>query len=258
MKYKLLAIIISIFAVLLSQMDRAFADVTVATGPSAYLTIFSKMPNVEAEAGIKVKLWGNPLKQGSAETFNAVATSQADAAVAGLTVDEWTTSAKKKFPNLNDTKGITYRVIGHDKIKVAMHKAIALKKLEMDQIAKIFSGEAKSWKEVGGPDIPIKIVIVKTQAGTTVQFEKKALGNKKLTKDFISADTVAEAVNKVSNTPGAVTFATAEALKGDIAIPLHPTIGRPLGLITNGKPSDDVMKLVKYIKMHSTEFDIGN
>jgi ABC-type phosphate transport system substrate-binding protein len=257
MSYKISLVVASGFLAFGIHAKSALAEVVVAVGPSAYSTIFSKMPNIEKEAGIKVTTWGDPLKQGSAETYMAVMKGEATAAVAALSLEEWAASAKKKFPDLGNSSVLTSRVIGHDKIQIATNKNLTVKKLTLAQISRIFTGDVKNWKEFGGPDTPIKIVLVKTQAGTTVFFNKKILGDKPMAKDVIEVQTVIDAISALGATPGAVTFATAAALKGEIGLPEHPTIGRPLSLITKGRPNDEVLKLITYIKQHQADYNIA-
>lgn len=52
----------------------------------------------------------------------------------------------------------------------------------MDQLKKMFTGEIKSWKEVGGPDVPVTVIIRdKRKSGTTQVFRNVYLQGKNLT-----------------------------------------------------------------------------
>jgi phosphate transport system substrate-binding protein len=54
--------------------------------------------------------------------------------------------------------GFTEHVIAYDGIAVVTHQSITVTNLTKDQIVKIFKGEIKNWKDVGGPDKEILVV----------------------------------------------------------------------------------------------------
>lgn len=62
-------------------------------------------------------------------------------------------------------------VMARDGIAVAVNNSNSVKGLTKDQIAKIYRGETKNWKEVGGDDKPIVVVTRDTASGTRAAFE---------------------------------------------------------------------------------------
>lgn len=68
--------------------------------------------------------------------------------------------------------GITEHIIAYDGIAVVAHPSNPVSDLTKDQIQKIFKGEIKNWKEVGGSDKGILVVTREEGSGTRSAFEE--------------------------------------------------------------------------------------
>jgi phosphate transport system substrate-binding protein len=68
--------------------------------------------------------------------------------------------------------GFTEHVIAYDGIAIVTHPSITVSNLTKDQIVKIFKGEIKNWKDVGGPDRDILVVSREEGSGTRGAFEE--------------------------------------------------------------------------------------
>lgn len=68
--------------------------------------------------------------------------------------------------------GITEHIIAYDGIAVVAHPSNSVTNLTKDQIQKIFKGEIKNWKEVGGNDAEILVVTRESGSGTRSAFEE--------------------------------------------------------------------------------------
>lgn len=68
--------------------------------------------------------------------------------------------------------GLTEHVIAYDGIAVVVHPSNPVTNLTKDQIVKIFKGEIKNWKEVGGADKEILVVSREEGSGTRGAFEE--------------------------------------------------------------------------------------
>lgn len=76
-------------------------------------------------------------------------------------------------------------VIARDGIAIVINANNDLKSLTTDQVAAIYRGEVKNWKEVGGADKPIVVVTRDSASGTRTAFEDilklhKVIGDKKV------------------------------------------------------------------------------
>jgi len=98
-------------------------------------------------------------------------------------------------------------VLALDGLAVIVNPSNPIKQLRLDQIAKIFSGEVANWREVGGPDRPIKILRRDDKSGTYDTFKTLVL-----------------APFRVSISPQAKLFESSETLSAEVTRDLD-TIG---------------------------------
>ncbi|AUB55733.1 phosphate-binding protein [Methanobacterium subterraneum] len=136
----------------------------------------------------------------------------------------------------NESQGLTQWEIGKDGIAIIANKNNAVNGLTMDQVKGILSGNITNWKEVGGADAKInvivreegsgtrdavqEIVLGKTSNGTKVAFVKKAIVQS-------STEAVQQAVAQDPNAVGFISFAAvkdAKALQINNVEPTEATI----------------------------------
>jgi phosphate transport system substrate-binding protein len=91
-------------------------------------------------------------------------------------------------------------VLALDGIAVIVHPSNSVKQLNLEQIAKIFSGQISSWKEVGGPDLPIHVLRRDNASGTYDTFNSLVL-----------------APFKLQISPNAALYESSETLSSDVA-----------------------------------------
>jgi len=156
------------------------------------------------------------------------------------------------------------RVIGYDAVVVYVHKDNPVTSLTSDQLNRIFSGQAKNWKDVGGEDAPI-VTVLKSQAtegGTARQFCELVLGGQPPATPTLTLPGIKECVAHVASTPGTITFAslafddkTARFIAIDGVLPSREALNkgeyplaRPYVLIYNNKPEDpEVVKFLDFV-----------
>lgn len=111
----------------------------------------------DAEPGISVEVQGGGSTQGvkdASEGNSDIGSSSRD-----LTAEE---------KNL----GLTEHIIAYDGVAVVVHPSNNIANLSKDQIVKIFKGEIKNWKDVGGSDKEILVVTREEGSGTRTAFEE--------------------------------------------------------------------------------------
>ena len=96
------------------------------------------------------------------------------------------------------SKGLVENVIALDGLAVIVNKDIPLADLSRKQIADIFNGTSKRWKDVGGPDRPIAVVTRDEASGTRVAFTELVL-QKEYDKKDPKAGFLKEAITVESN-----------------------------------------------------------
>ncbi len=104
-------------------------------------------------------------------------------------------------------KGVTpvEHFVANGGICVVCNEANPVESLTRDQIRKLFTGGAKSWKEVGGPDIPVKVILRPAdRSGTNAAFAQRMLDGAKFADDVITVTTYRRLLNHVTDERGAI------------------------------------------------------
>ncbi|OGW37865.1 MAG: phosphate ABC transporter substrate-binding protein [Nitrospirae bacterium GWC2_56_14] len=198
----------------------------------------------EAKTGIKLLI----ISSGPKNALNDLERGVVDAASAGLSFDDWLALMKKENSEVKDPTSLDPVIIGKDRIVVLVDKTNQVKSLSKEQLQAIFSGQASSWKEFDGADVPILVVWGKLIPGTNSMFEKNIMGGKAVTKDVLEATTAEDVRQNVMSNPGAVGIGPAAILDGSVNSPSTPEVARVITLLTKGKPADKVQKLIDFIK----------
>ncbi|WP_026895176.1 phosphate ABC transporter substrate-binding protein [Clostridiisalibacter paucivorans] len=111
---------------------------------------------MEANPNVKIDVQGI----GSSAGVKASNEGAADIGMASRNLKE----AEKEW-------GLTEHIIAYDGIAVVVHPSNDVEGLDKEMITKIFKGEIKNWKEVGGKDDEILVVSREAGSGTRGAFE---------------------------------------------------------------------------------------
>jgi len=111
-------------------------------------------------------------------------------------------------------RGVELRefVIGYDGIAVVVHPRNPVSELTVAQLSDLFTGKLRNWREVGGPDLPVRLISRPSYSGTFGFFRDKVLrrGNDKGPEDYApSAEFIEEngaILEKVAREPGAISY----------------------------------------------------
>jgi len=143
------------------------------------------------------------------------------------------------------------RVFNISKTRVAfsVHPSNPVRYADLKTLGRILTGELKNWKQLGGNDLPIRIVVVREGGGVQASIEGQ-LGVKMSVKDPISVQ-ISSQVNKVvEQLPEALGLSQIENLRESSAAEL--TTDRPveqeLNLVTLGEPSAAVLSVIEAVK----------
>ena len=174
---------------------------------------------------------------------------------------------EKEFKAAAD-KGIQpiAHVIALDGLPILVHPSNPVQDLTVEQVRKIYLGETKNWKEVGGPDKAIVSISRDTNSGTYETFAKLVMSKQKIHKDCEYVGSNGAIRQRVQSTPAAIGYAglgfvdkTVKALKVNGIYPSAETvqtgeypIARPLFMYTNKYPKLGGT-LYRFMTIHLTE-----
>jgi phosphate transport system substrate-binding protein len=151
-------------------------------------------------------------------------------------------------------------LIGHDGIAVIVHPSNPINNLNKSLLIKVFSGEVKNWKELGGDDIPITLISREEGSGTRACFEDMVMGATEISDAAIFEPSNGAIKSEVSTTPSAIgylslghTDASIKVLSID-GVPCtiencktsqYPIV-RPLYFLTKEDPSGIVKAFIEF------------
>jgi phosphate transport system substrate-binding protein len=167
-------------------------------------------------------------------------------------------TANKLDPRLEE-KGFKETAICRDPLAVIAHVKCGIDNLTDKQVESIFSGEYTNWKELGGPDLPIMVVIPGENTAANKNFKRLFMTQKEFKYGIMTAasSTVIELVNSLP--PGAISFISHGAVihnkeikalsvngvsTNDVKYPFSQTFY----YVTKGEPTGDVKKFVDFIQ----------
>ncbi|WP_300667462.1 substrate-binding domain-containing protein [Desulfoluna sp.] len=168
---------------------------------------------------------------------------------------ELAASALKLSPE-DKKSGLVAIPICKDPMVVIACKEITVSNLSLTEVRRLFSGHITNWKEVGGPDLPVRIITPIQETAAYVNFVRQAMGASQMKFDYQAAK-ASTAVEAVSHIPGAISFATRSVVSKYSNIKTFSVDGmkptskkypymQTFSLITRGQPSGVIREVLNY------------
>lgn len=241
-----------IFAMLFTAVARAENVIRVGGGAAPINNIFRKIQApFEKSKGVTLKL----SEDGPDRALKALDDGALDIASAGLGEKDWIGLAEEKKMTLKNRDKMKFRVIGKDLVFVITHSGIGVKSLSKEQLKGLFTGKTKNWKEIGGADQPVVVVIGDKIPGTNKFFKKVILDESDYAKESLHGDWSApDVLAKVKETKGAIALAPAGLDTTGVEKPATPEVGRPITAATMGIPTQTIDDLFRFIKDEGHNF----
>lgn len=159
-----------------------------------------------------------------------------------------------------------------DGLAVVVHPQNPINQLTIDELADIFTGKIKNWKEAGGKDAPIVLLSREVNSGTHVYFKEHVLrrGDETRKEEFSenallmsSSQAIADEIAQNPNAIGYYGMAYANPSQKVLAVakdknsPYYPPtienvisntyyISRPLLMYTNGTPQGVIKEFIDF------------
>jgi phosphate transport system substrate-binding protein len=180
-------------------------------------------------------------------SFKQLMAGEVEASTAGLAYGDLLVAAKKDGIVPADPALFVPTTIGKGKLYTIVNKSNPVGKLTKEQIKGIFSGKIANWKEVGGSDAPIIVVVSKINPASNAAYRKIAMDNEPFTNEVLDAGRFEDLRQQVAANPEAIGFGPVFILDDSIKNIDSPEVSRPIIMITKGKPAPKVLKLVNFI-----------
>ncbi|MBM4271053.1 MAG: phosphate ABC transporter substrate-binding protein, partial [Deltaproteobacteria bacterium] len=170
---------------------------------------------------------------------------------------------KKNEIELAKSKGVNpvAHTVAIDAIVPIVHPKNKVKDMTIDQLSQIYQGKITNWKEVGGDNLTIVVVSRDSSSGTFESWGHLVLNNAKVTPKAqlqASNGAVVQTVAKNRYAIGyiglgylnkSVKALTVNGVTASIetAIKKEYPIARPLYMYTNGQPTGEVDRYIKFV-----------
>lgn len=108
--------------------------------------------------------------------------------------------------------------IAIDGITFYTHSDIPVDGLSVDQVQAIFMGKVTNWKQVGGPDLPVRPFSVDPKITSSIQILFEGVQGASLGRNVQLVRDYTEAIRNVASTPGGISYGSAPLAKGQQTI----------------------------------------
>lgn len=175
-----------------------------------------------------------------------------------------------KITRKDKDSGLIEFPVCQDSMAIIAHPSCGVDNLSLKQVRQVFSGYHANWKEVGGADMPIVLIVPAKDTGAYQNFRNMAMGPFEIKNDFCSEETLS-AMTGVKYIPGAVSFITHAIAARDPKINVVRVDGVAPGnenypyqqtfyMVIKGEPDAMMKEVINYIfseKAQSRMIELG-
>ena len=224
---------------------RAWAgDIRIGGGAAPMENIFKRIAApLQEETGITLQL----SSQGPVQAWKDLDAGSVDAAAGGVSFQDWFDMMEANGYRVKNRKEYIAQIIGMDSVKIYTNKGITIPVLNKEQVKGIFSGAVTNWKEVGGPDMPIVVVLGTKIPGTMSEFKKKIMDDKEYSPQAVEVATATDIKRTVTGTPGAIGIGARAQIDDSVHAPHYPAPTRVITLLTKVDRPAEIDRVVQYI-----------
>ncbi len=227
------------------------AEIKLGGGGASIATVFAPVKAAfEKATGDNLIILQSTPKDGLKQLWGG----QLDVSVTAVGLDGMIAGADKDGVKV-DKATLQVIEIGTNKTVVFLHPSNSVTSLTKDQMKGLFTGKITTWKDVGGKDSPVLVVWGKNSPGQNALFTKLILDGEKITAENLETtdykgikETVAANPEAIGINPLGMVDATVKGIKPS------PEANSPILLITKGKPSAAVQKLIEFIKTEGKKY----
>jgi phosphate transport system substrate-binding protein len=211
-----------------------------------------KAEAVQKATGVEIKVNGVGTGNGMLALWEGAVSVAAVGDTLPASIEAGKKSAKAAGKDVKVPDNLVFTEIGKDELVVIVHKSNPVTSLTKAQLKDMATGKITNWKEVGGADLPIKVVTTKAGLVPGQFFQKAMMDDAAYVQGATEAQSPKEVITWVSRTPGGFGPATdvhMSAGAGDTKAIKAPAMVRPLALVTIGAPTGAAKKVADFLKV---------
>jgi len=243
-----LALITASFWVSVAQAETL--EIAGGTTPQKEV-IEPKAAELKAATGVDVKFSGVGTGRGVLALIDGKVSVAAVGDTLADSVGAAQKAAKAEGREIKVPANLVFTEIGSDELVVIVHKSNPVASLTKAQLKGIATGKIVNWNEVGGPDLPIKVVVTEPSLAPGQFFKKAMMDGAEYVQGATEVRSPKEVITWVSRNPGGFGAAAdvfMQASAGDSKVVKAPVMIRPMGLVTIGQPAGAAKKVVDFYR----------
>jgi phosphate transport system substrate-binding protein len=242
-----LAVLMSTFVAAGARGDtESAATVTLHGATSEARTIKTKQADIETKAGTTLTIVANSSGRG----LTALLAGKCDIAMVAGTLELNAINLNAKTPGSVDTSKLREFNVFEDTLSPVCNPANGVTSLSMDQVKDILTGKIKNWKEVGGADLAIMVVIPQPTDGGYMTVKAKILDGDAYTADARSVQSAPDQNKIVGQVPGGFAVLSKANQNHELVkvLDCDKKVGVVNSLVTIGDPNPQLMKVISTIQ----------
>jgi phosphate transport system substrate-binding protein len=201
---------------------------------------------IEAETGIKIVSIPNKSNFGLLALFDG----KASLAMLSTSLENEIELLRLSNPNQPFDRLQAFEIT-RTRVAFVVHRDNTVRHLPLESIRKILVGLTRNWKELGGGDLPIRVVAVRPGGGVLATVERRLLGSEHISApDTIRLLVGTQIVTVVAQEPGAIGITQLAIVKASNAVELttDEPIEQTLTLVSLGTPSAEALTVIDALR----------
>jgi phosphate transport system substrate-binding protein len=208
-----------------------------------------KQAALKQATGISLTVVGS----GSVKGLIELVEEKCDLSMSSDSFDDLIKQAQKQKAGLALPDNLKAHVVARDLLAAITHPTNKVEKLTKDQLKGMITGKVTNWKEVGGSDAPVIVVICPPTSGTRGVVQSIILDGQPYAGDAQVAESDKKQVDDVAAIEGSICVLSEKIAKlpenkGKIKLLGTPEFARELLIITKGAPTPAMQKMIDFLK----------
>jgi phosphate transport system substrate-binding protein len=224
--------------------DPAAAQTLTIAGSTSFNTAVLTPHQKEIEAATGLRLVALPNKTDVG--LKLLAERRADVGMISTSLDLVVRELRQAAPELPLDQLKSFEVFSAV-VAFTVHPSNPVRAITSDALKKVLLGETANWNELGGPDLPIRVVSLDSGGGIPLTLETELLDGRPIAaKDRIRVRISSQVAKVVEQEPGALGLTQAGNLPGRNVVVLKTdrVFAQRLSYVTLGDPSPPVRLLI--------------
>jgi phosphate transport system substrate-binding protein len=225
------------------QTPLAAQTVTVSGSTTFNTTILTPHQKaIETATGLRLVVIPNKTDLG----IRLLAERRSDVAMISTALEPVLQALRTSAPDLPLDRLKSFEVYSA-KVAFTVHPSNPVRSITSENLKKVLLGDITNWSQLGGRDLPIRLVRVDSGAGIPLTMEQELLGGRRIAaKDPIPVRISSQVAKIVEQEPGALGLTQTGNLPGRdvVVLKLDRSFEQRLSYVTLGDPTPTVQQLI--------------